>query len=194
MAKPINQKTEKKKGLFQWLLWLLLSVILIAAVAIVILIALGVDVRGAVSKYAGSVPGVASYVESSDNEETVHASRVKELEGLIAEKNDEIEELTGQIAFQEKTIEDLNEDMESKKQSESLDIEEKEERDVVKELASSLRNMEAESAAMILTKLENGQAVEVLETMSGKDRGEILGAMDPEEAAKIANDYLDERQ
>lgn len=57
----------------------------------------------------------------------------------------------------------------------------------MKEYASSFSNMQASEAAKILGAMTDDLelAAEILETLNGKDRGAIMGAMDPAVAARI---------
>ncbi|WP_153462562.1 MULTISPECIES: MotE family protein [Sediminibacillus] len=187
-----SEYEKKKPGILQWLLFILIPLILAATIATIIMIAAGIDVAGFAKKYANQVPGVSSLV-SEEEKESGESGDVeqKRLTAAIESKDEQIEQLESELEAREADVEDLNEQINTLNQQLETKEEGTEETasDPINDISTSFQNMEAERAAGILANLEDDTALAVMEQMSKKTLGEILGEMDADEAARLTNAY-----
>ncbi|WP_181348755.1 MotE family protein [Thalassobacillus sp. CUG 92003] len=193
MAK--SNPEEKKSGKLQWfLVVILIPIMFLVTVTIVVLTLTGVNVFEEAEKYGSKIPGVSTLVSEDGQEEA--SVETEQLKATIANNNAEIEQLEEQVSSKDNTIEDLNQQLseyearleKSEEAGEGDDTENPP--DKVSELASSFKDMDAEQAAQIIENLDEVIAVQVLENVPSTERGEILGAMDPELAASLTNAFL----
>ncbi len=184
-----SEYEKKKPGILQWLLFILIPLILAATIATIIMIAAGIDVAGFAKKYANQVPGVSSLV--SEEEKESGDVEQKRLTAAIESKDEQIEQLESELEAREADVEDLNEQINTLNQQLETKEEGTEETasDPINDISTSFQNMEAERAAGILANLEDDTALAVMEQMSKKTLGEILGEMDADEAARLTNAY-----
>ncbi|SDL74054.1 MotE family protein [Sediminibacillus halophilus] len=187
-----SEYEKKKPGVLQWILFILIPLILAATIALIIMVAAGIDVGGFAKKYANQVPGVSSLV--SDEEKESGDVEQKRLTAAIESKDEQIEQLESELEAREADLEDLNEQINTLNQQLETKEEETEETasDPINDISTSFQNMEAERAAGILANLEDDTALAVMEQMSKKTLGEILGEMDADEAARLTNAYAAE--
>ncbi|SDJ72401.1 MotE family protein [Sediminibacillus albus] len=183
-------RSEKEKtGIFQLLLFIFIPLILVCTFALIIMAAAGVDVPGYAKKYAGNIPGVASLVSTEAEEGDMEGQ--KQIESAISAKDEQIEQLEAELETRESEINELNmqiEDLQQEMAAEEEDTSE-EQTDVIADISTSFQNMESENAAVILANLDENTALLVMEKISKKTMGSILGEMDPDEAARLTNAY-----
>ncbi|WP_053219666.1 MotE family protein [Virgibacillus senegalensis] len=187
-----SEHEKKKPGILQWLLFILIPLILAGTIAIIIMIAAGIDVSGFAKKYGSQIPGVSSLV----SEETEYGEAEQQrLTAAIDSRDEQIDQLESELEAREADIEDLNEQINTLHQQLETQQEAAEEEpasNVIKDISTSFQNMETDRAAEILANLEDDTALAVMGIMSKKTLGEILGEMDAEEAARLTNAYASE--
>ncbi|QTM99415.1 hypothetical protein ERJ70_08930 [Sediminibacillus dalangtanensis] len=187
-----SEYEKKKPGILQWILFILIPLILAATIALIIMVAAGIDVGGFAKKYANQVPGVSSLV--SEEEKESGDVEQKRLTAAIDSRDEQIEQLESELEAKEADIKDLNEQINTLNQQLKAQEEEVEDTasNAINDISTSFQNMEAERAAGILANLEDDTALAVMEQMSKKTLGEILGEMDADEAARLTNAYAAE--
>ncbi|RCW70715.1 MotE family protein [Saliterribacillus persicus] len=188
--KKDKQNKEKKAGLFQWVVVITFPLFLASIIAFILLSVLGVDVFTKSKETLNKIPFVSTVVTTDEEEQEELLVEQKDTE--IENHESEIEALNNELFQKDNQIEDLEIELESlQAQLEALNSEEEEVTvNMVEEITGSFKNMEAASAGAILTNMEEEAAVEILQSLSAKDRGSILGEMDPEIAASLSSNFI----
>ncbi|MCA0969139.1 hypothetical protein LCM20_00885 [Halobacillus litoralis] len=189
MAKSEQAKQEGGSKL-QWFIFVIVIPVGFAiTLTLIIFTILGINVFEKAEEYANRVPGLSEVVTTED--EQAAADETSQLEATIANNNAQIEQLEQEVESKQSTIDELNMQIESL-ENELVSAQESEEQtsEKVGELATSFQGMDAEEAAPIISNMSEALAVQVLEQISSEERGEILGAMEPETAANLASSFL----
>ncbi|TGB04805.1 MotE family protein [Halobacillus salinus] len=188
MAKSEQAKHGGNK--LQWFFFVIvIPVVFAITLALAIFTLLGINVFEQAEKYANQVPGLSQMVTTED--EKVIEGQTSELEATIANNNAQIEQLEQEVSGKDATIDDLNLQIEKlEKELESSKEAKEDTSEQVSDLATSFQGMDAEQAAPILSNMSEALAIDVLQEISSEERGEILGAMDPEVAASLASSFL----
>lgn len=113
---------------------------------------------------------------------------VEEKEKEINQKKEELERLREHLVLQEKELEERASQLSSlKKEIEDYLKKAQVERDTkMKWLARVYEEMQAEEVASIIERLDDELSLEILSQMSERQVGKILGAMEVQKAAKLA--------
>lgn len=192
----MSAKQEKKKSFFFWLLFgVIVPLMIVAIIALVILIMAGVDVGGYVKGKLSSVPVVSTFV--IDKEEKDTQQKMKKATETITIQEEDISDLENEIARLEGLVDDLKIDIKKQKKreksmEESEDTTEDTDLDEVKKVAASFRKMDPQKAAQILMQMNKTNAIEILDTLSGDVKGDILAELEPKEAADIMEIMMNE--
>ncbi|WP_163536797.1 hypothetical protein [Gracilibacillus sp. YIM 98692] len=182
---------EKKPGIWQWLVVIIVPFIFAVIVALVILYIMGVDVLTQSKQALNQVPFIQEKVLTSEEERYVN--QLTEQEEMIEAKDSEMDSLQAEIITKEKTIQDLESQVEQLQQQlmEQENVDEINPADeTTQELATSFENMKPSAAASIMEEMENGAAMPLLRQMDAEARGEILAEMAPDAAAVYTDLFM----
>jgi flagellar motility protein MotE (MotC chaperone) len=192
---PVKKQKQNNKGKTNPLLQIFFAVIIpacvIIALVIVILSFSGVDVAGWAKNAGSHIPVVSSVVSSGEDEK--EAGNTIRDETLITRKDEEINKLKEEIKDLEIHIDHLEQDMvklenrnkSEKRAGESSESKKTETENNIKKASASFRKMDPGQAASIISRLEKENAVRILMELSNDVRGDILEAMEPEQAAGL---------
>ncbi|MDL4840064.1 MotE family protein [Aquibacillus rhizosphaerae] len=186
----VVEKENKKAGPFQWLVVIVIPIIFAITLALIILSFMGVDVIGNAKGFANHIPFLSSVV--STEEELIENNQLEELQTEIDSQSSQIDQLSSELSVKEQTIDELNQQvLKLEKQIEDYESGEQDKTETVTTITSSFKNMEPETAAPIISNLDNQLAASILESLPDRERGAILGALDPELAAQITQLLLE---
>ncbi|KAB8138739.1 hypothetical protein F9U64_03735 [Gracilibacillus oryzae] len=180
-----KENKEKKPGILQWLIVIIVPLIFAAIVTLIILNIMGVDVAGYSKEALNKVPFLSETVMT--DEEEVFDQQLAEKDETILTRDEEISSLQTQLQEKDQQIGDLQEEIASLSEQmaeQQNDIEATavaEESD--QEITASFEEMKPKTAAPIIENLDNQLAISILNQLDSKVRGEILAEMEPETAA-----------
>jgi len=126
---------------------------------------------------------------SLEEEKIIQALKnIEEKRKMIDEEKEELEKLRERLLLQERELEKRAAELLSlkKKIEDYLDKGRAERNTKIKWLAQVYERMRAEEVAPIIQKLEDELALEILSQMDERQVGKILGAMEIQKAAKLA--------
>ncbi|MFC4404578.1 MotE family protein [Gracilibacillus xinjiangensis] len=180
-----KQTKEKKPGIFQWLIVIIVPLIFAAIFALIILYFMGVDVVSYSKETLNKVPFLSETVMT--DEEELHQQQLETKDDTISTKDEEISSLQTQLQEKDQQIEDLQEEVTSLADQLTEQQNELESSTATdeshKEITSSFENMKPKTAAPIIENLDNQLAVSILRQLDADVRGDILAQMKPETAA-----------
>lgn len=186
MAEKLHNKKKTSGAFTKVLLAVVLPLVFLITLAIIVLTLLGINVFEKAEQYARTIPGISQ--SASSEESNTNQAEQGRMEAVIANKDAEIEEMQMEINQKQSTIDELEQkilqletDLEDTLNGEDKDGDEK-----AMDVAESFQEMDAEEAALIMENMNQSMAVQVLTYVGSKERGEILGQMNPEVAAGIA--------
>ncbi|SEB03295.1 Flagellar motility protein MotE, a chaperone for MotC folding [Thalassobacillus cyri] len=186
MAKS-RPKESVSTNRLQWFFFvIIIPVIFAVTLTWIVLMIAGINLGDMAAKYGKDVPVVQSLFPSE--EEKSKEQRINKLQYSLDEKNDTIDQLEQDIAGKNATIEELEQqvgDLEAKLSMEESTDENKDAQ--VKQVSSSFKDMDPGQAAAIIGNLDQPVAVTVLRNLPNSERGNILGELDPEQAATLTS-------
>ncbi|MFC0524140.1 MotE family protein [Pontibacillus salicampi] len=184
---------RKKTSKFQWFVFgILIPLVFAITVALIVMTIGGVNVFEKVQQYGSNIPGVSAIVSSEQDsgEEESDSTRTSsaELQATIQDQNAQITQLQDTIASKDSTIEELNNEIATlteqiNKESKNNDNQ----KEVMKDVSSSFKDMDADKAAPIITELDKSVALSILQEIPDKERGKIFEEMDPKTAASLTS-------
>lgn len=181
-----NQANKKRNPFVILIFAVILPVILAGVLAFFVLSFAGFDVSGWMKEKGQNVPVISSMIKT-DEEKDIERKLNNALETIDAQK-ERLEEYEKEIESMEDIIEELeleNKKLQNRTKDEDEDGEKAEQTEDVKQAASSFRKMDPEKAAPIVQNMDDAIAVEILASLSGDVRGDILAEMDPKKAAEL---------
>lgn len=192
-----NNSDKKLNPWISFLLFIVVPLVIAMTIITVILSLAGFNVIDWTKEKAASVFSLeADKTPTEENEQ----KNLQQAQNKIKEQTEDIEELAAEILFLEGTIDRLNnellqaENRATSNQDESsangVSQEEKEEVDLVKEIADSFKTMRNKQAAKIMEELSDEIALSILSELPKDIRGSILEAMDPERAANLTTSFI----
>lgn len=186
---------QRKTNPFIWFIFAIVIPLAIAAILTLTVLAIaGVNVDGWLKSAGEKIPGISAVISSEEEQDS---NDTKDAKTVIAQKNEEIEALEEENAMLEATIDDLEQDistLEAKLSDEDTDREEDEEKQTsLKKISSSFKKMDHKRAAQIVENLERDIALSLLADLSNDTRGKIFEAMDPELAATLTEQLMDNK-
>lgn len=183
----ISEKPKQKSSKVQWFVFvILIPLILAVTVALIIMTVAGVNVFEKTKQFAEDVPKVSALL----NTETTKKSegQAVELKATIEDQNAQLDELKSQLTVKDQKIEELNNEMKQlTKELEDKKISDKDKEDIMTDLSSSFKNMDPEQAAAIVSQLDQASSVDLLEKLPSDERGKVLAALNPEQAANLTS-------
>lgn len=196
MAKKMRNDKKKMNPVLWFLFAIVVPIILTLTLTVFIFSIAGVSVIDWAKDKANDVPVLSSFV-TTDAEANTQQEK-EQIQDRIAGKDAKIGELEQEVKDMEVMIDGLEHDI-VKLESNPADVEksssaetkkDKDEGTPVEIVSDSFRNMDSDQAALILERLDQDTAVSILGNVSSKVRGKILGAMDPEKAAKLTQLFI----
>lgn len=194
MAQTEKQDKKKKKpSFFQWLFVIIIPLLFALLITFIILSLLGIDVVNNSKEIVSGIPFVGNLVTTEEEAELERIEeryqqqietkdlKISELEAEVTGYELEIDQLNQEIVLLTRQLDDINEELEH-----STQINENLER-----LTISYQEMPPQSAANILSNLNEAVAVVILQELDDQHRGAILSVMDPESAAELTELLLD---
>lgn len=184
MPKVIEEEKEtKSNSRFQWIVFVVFIPLLFAiTIALVVMTVAGINVF----EKAQSVPFVSKILPSeNEHDQEQLKSRIVSLQASIEDKEAKISQLQNELGGQEKENEKLHATIEQQK----LELEElrqigEENKRAFKEVVSTFESMSAKSAAPVLLKMDDQEAIKILSSIKPDDLADILEKMPPEDAAR----------
>lgn len=204
MVKRIKTN-EKKMNPIIWLLCAIVIPIVVALTLLIIILSVsGVDVGGWAKQTGKNIPVMGALIpadDAADDKTNNDKALIAENEKKLARKDEDIQSLSDEVNSLKTNLEDLEQENvklehqleEKDEESEQEDEEEKTEhdsQDALTSLSQSFKDMSPKQAAQILQELDEDTAVSLLKKLPTDVRGDILGKMNSEMAAKMTELYL----
>lgn len=190
--KEADETAQEKKsiGFFQILLaWIIIPLMFAAAVVLIIAKVADINVFDQAKEWKSKIP----FLEEKAPDETVEGDlileeRVISLQAEIQEKEAQLFEVHGELT----QMKDANETLELEKEKlneeiEKLKSEQSEVKRDFKEIVTTYEQMSAKSAAPVIAKMGDAEAVQILSSLKPATLAAILEKMSPEEAAKYTS-------
>lgn len=190
-------KSKSTNPVLWFLFAIVIPLIIATALAVLIMTLSGFNVGNWIKDTAQKVPVISSFITTEEDKN--YDKELEKADEVIQEQKSEIDALHKDIVQLESVIEQLEQDMikiENQMQSENntsveIEQEESEQNAQLKQLSASFKKMNKKQAALIFQDLEKETAIQVLQALSNDVRGGILEAMDPKEAAKLTELFLE---
>ncbi|MCM3637875.1 hypothetical protein M3152_09075 [Sporosarcina luteola] len=183
---------EKKKGtrLFQEvLLWTLIPLLFTTMVLLIIAYVADVNVFDKAKEWTQSLPFTEEkQVDDEKGSDLIIEERVVELQAEIQEKEAQLFKLQEDLsksADEKKSL--LDEQKSLLGQIEALKTEKDDYKRDMKEIISTFEKMSAKSAAPVITKMSDAEAIQLLSNLKPEVLAPILEKMSPEDAAKYTS-------
>ncbi|WP_028782788.1 MotE family protein [Thalassobacillus devorans] len=174
----------------QWFFFvILIPVIFAVTLTLIVLTIAGVNLGDLAAKYGKDVPVVQSLFSYQAEKSKDHT--INKMQYSLDEKTDRLDQLEQEIAGKNVTIEKLQQQVGDLQAKLSMKENTKEDKEAqVKQISSSFKDMDPEQAAAIIGNLDQPIAVTVLRNLPNNERGDILGELDPEQAAKLTSLFI----
>ncbi|GAB2563516.1 MotE family protein [Gracilibacillus alcaliphilus] len=191
MAKKSSTNTEKKPGVLQWLIVIIVPLLFAIIITVIILAVMGVDVAKHTKEALNKVPFIQELVTT--DEEAYYENQITQRDRSIEQLETKVEELEAELGAREDTITGLEEEVatlstETVELNGSEETEEEQEEDQhIKELSKSFLSMKPKEAAPIIENLADDIALPLLNMLDSETRGKIFAQMDVEVAANYAS-------
>lgn len=183
---------EKKTGarLFQEiLLWTLIPLLFTTMVLLIIAYVADVNVFDKAKEWSQALPFVEKKQPDDENGgDLIIEERVFELQAEIQEKEAQLFKLQEDLAKsadEKKSL--LDEQKNLLAQIEALKMEKDDYKRDMKEIVSTFEKMSAKSAAPVITKMSDAEAINILSNLKPEVLAPILEKMSPEDAAKYTS-------
>lgn len=187
----LEEKSAKveKAGKVQWfLLVILVPFVFAIMLGLIIMTIAGVNVFDKAQQIGSNIPVISSVIPK---DEASLEEQQLELKAELENKTALVNQLEGDIASKEKTIENLNSKIaELTTQLSEKDDQKKNREEVLQKLSTSFKEMEPDEAARIMENLDQNVAISVLEKLPDKERGLIFAEMNPEQAANLTSAFV----
>lgn len=189
-TKSVELKEKKSAGFFQILLaWIIIPLMFTTAVVLIIAKVADINVFDQAKEWTSKIP----FLEEKAPDEKVEGDlileeRVISLQAEIQEKEAQLFEVQDELT----KVKDSNETLEIEKEKLSEEIEklkraQSESKRDFKEIVTTYEQMSAKSAAPVITKMGDAEAVQILSNLKPATLAAILEKMAPEEAAKYTS-------
>ncbi|SET41780.1 Flagellar motility protein MotE, a chaperone for MotC folding [Salinibacillus kushneri] len=188
------KNTEKQKASkFQWFLFVIvIPAIFAVTILFVVLNIAGVNLFDMAEKH--NIPVVSALVQSDEDKEKENTQdQLSELQATIKDKDANIEQLQvdnkskdEKISKLQQTISDLTNQLNQQEEQQQNQTEQ------IKEVSTTFEEMDPESAAPVVENMEQDVALKVLAEIPSEQRGAILSAMNPELAANLTSELLNQ--
>ncbi len=183
----ISEKPKQKSSKVQWFVFvILIPLILAVTVALIIMTVAGVNVFEKTKQFTDDVPKVSALLNTETTKES--EGQAVELKATIEDQNAQLDELKSQLTVKDQKIEELNNEINQlTKELKDKKISDKDKEDIMTDLSSSFKNMDPEQAAAIVSQLDQASSVDLLEKLPSDERGKVLAALNPEQAANLTS-------
>ncbi|MFC2950107.1 MotE family protein [Virgibacillus sediminis] len=179
-----KQGTKRQHPILTFFFVVVVPLAVLTVIGLGIAAAAGVDVTGWIKEKAGRVAGTPQLEEKT---ETPTPADQQQMDSVIADKDEEIEQLNEEISGLEFDLAQLKQEILQLEKNQERQPSQNEEAggDNADDISKSFRNMDEDQAAAIMESMETSSAVLILEDLSSKERGRILGEITPERAAEL---------
>ncbi|KGP93274.1 hypothetical protein N780_10945 [Pontibacillus chungwhensis BH030062] len=183
----ISEKPKQKSSKVQWFVFvILIPLILAVTVALIIMTVAGVNIFEKTKQFADDVPRVSSLLNTETKNES--DGQTVELQATIEDQNAQLDELKSQLTVKDEKIEELNNEINQLNQEvKDKKVSDKNQEEILTDLSSSFKKMDPEQAAAILSQLDQASSVDLLEKLPSDERGKVLAALNPEQAANLTS-------
>lgn len=180
---------EKKPGLLQWLIVIIVPILFALLILSIILKIIGVDVIGTTKETLNKIPVVNEWV-TTDEEELIE-NQIERKETTIVELEDKLEAISSESASKDQTIEKLQSEIDNLvaklENKDNQPDSQAENNEANKKLVKSFTEMKAKQAAPIIEEMNQELVIEILHQLNEKTVAGILAEMEPEVAARYMN-------
>lgn len=194
MAKnpKVDRNTDEKKG-FRFfrdiLLWTLIPLLFTTMVLLIIAYVADVNVFDKAKEWTNSLPFITDEQEKGEvTDDLVIEERVVELQAEIQEKEAQLYKLQDDLTKSEEEKKTLLDEQNSLlAEIEALKLEKEDYKRDMKEIISTFEKMSAKSAAPVITKMSDAEAIQILASLKPEVLAPILEKMSAEDAAKYTS-------
>ncbi|UOQ47875.1 hypothetical protein MUN88_17740 [Gracilibacillus caseinilyticus] len=192
MATNSMKSKEKKPGLFQWLVVIVVSLLFALIMTFIILFATDVNVTKFTKETINKIPFLEDTVttdkeELHENQLLAKEDTITQLEGQMEELEAEVQTKTDTIEELETTVSSLNEQLNQTSNEEEAS---EDDNQAFQEMSVTFEEMKPKNAADILANMEQATVIPVLEQLDAEVRAEILSEMEAEMAATYSAELL----
>ncbi|WP_433749736.1 MotE family protein [Falsibacillus pallidus] len=186
LEKGLEEKKEKNNK-FQWFVMVIIIPVLFAiAITLIVLTFAGVNVFEKGKQIGENIPIISGMIHK-DSKTTIkeYESKMTNLEAVIKDKEAQIDQLSNKIETQADEKDKLLLEQERLQQEigELKQIQD-DNKKAFKEIVHTYETMSPKSAAPIILKMKDDEAVHILSQISNESLAQILEQMPPENAAK----------
>lgn len=187
----MNQQNKKTNPILWFLFAIVIPAIVMLVLVYTVLIFAGIDVNNWLKNTGKKVPVISSFITTE--EELAFAELEEKYTTLKEQHESETQSATTELESYQETIEQLEDEIDQLEAKLSFNEENATEEaslttsetETVKKLSASFKTMKPKQAALIFADLDKNIAIELLETLANDDRGKILEAMEPKQAAEL---------
>lgn len=186
-------ETEEKVGKFQWFLFVIVIPLLFTiALTLVITTIAGVNVFDVAKKYGANLPFISKLVgDTQKSTEQVLKENMLQQKATIEEKTMQIKKLEKEVKNKQSEIDALkqeikrlNDELSAKQQGNTTSPPLNEKKPTVQDIAKMYETMSPKNAALIIPKMSDQEAVNILSALGSDTVAAILEKMTPADAAK----------
>ncbi|GKV64191.1 MULTISPECIES: MotE family protein [unclassified Sporosarcina] len=186
-VESVEVQEKKSTGFFQILLaWIIIPLMFTMAVVLIIAKVADINVFDQAKEWTSKIPFLEEKAPDEQAEgDLILEERVISLQAEIQEKEAQLFEVQDELT----KVKDSNETLEIEKEKlneeiEKLKLAQSETKRDFKEIVTTYEQMSAKSAAPVITKMGDAEAVQILSSLKPATLAAILEKMSPEQAAK----------
>ncbi|WP_153720434.1 MotE family protein [Sporosarcina cascadiensis] len=186
-VESVEVQEKKSAGFFQILLaWIIIPLMFTMAVVLIIAKVADINVFDQAKEWTSKIPFLEEKAPDEQAEgDLILEERVISLQAEIQEKEAQLFEVQDELT----KVKDSNETLEIEKEKlneeiEKLKLAQSETKRDFKEIITTYEQMSAKSAAPVITKMGDAEAVQILSSLKPATLAAILEKMSPEQAAK----------
>ncbi|MEK4148380.1 MULTISPECIES: MotE family protein [Robertmurraya] len=187
MAKIAEEVEEKKANKFQWFLYTgVIPVLFLIVVLLIVFSVAGINVFEKAQEYSQKIPFLSQMMEEEPSKtmEDLEADTI-ELEGIIKDKEAQIEKLQQELEGKDTEIERNKLEIEQLQlQIDDLLAIQEENKRAFQDIVKTYETMSAKKAAPIISQMQEQEAMQILSNIKSDNLAAILENLSPEEAAK----------
>lgn len=188
MDKAIEQP-EKKQNRFQWFLFVILIPSLFAiALALIVLTIAGVNVFDKAKDLSEKIPFISSMADEKQPSKSLKSLEKKSisLEAEIKDKEAKIDQLESQLDSKDLEIERSNlEKQQLQAEIDELQAAKNENKRAMKDIVQTYESMSPSKSAPIIAAMKQEEAAKILSNVQADTLAAIMEKMDPKDAARF---------
>jgi flagellar motility protein MotE (MotC chaperone) len=187
MAKVIEEENKEQSSRFQRVVFIIFIPLLFTITfALVIMTVAGINVFEKAQSFSSDIPFLANILPSNEAREAddLH-ERMVSLQASIEDQEAKIAQLQNEVDKKDSDNEQLQATIQQQKEElEELRQIGEENKRAFKEVVNTFESMSAKSAAPVLMKMDNDEAMKILSNIKPDTLADILEKMPPEDAAR----------